>query len=631
MFHSMVIMKYNRGADGTTKQTVLNSAEVVRKPYTKLSVLNNISRGVYLDFFVLFVFFTVYSVFWSILTIAKLDALNASIYDLGNSMQSLWYVTNGIHSVKALESTLSAQAILFILAPLYYVLSPQLLLVIQSVSLGSIIFPIYGISRAKLNNRLLSIVIASLSLVYFPMAGPNWFDFHFYTLFIPLFLWGYYAYVGRHFGVACALMILSGTVVYPFNVFPLLFSVIGLSEVVFRRKDSANKKSRAELMALLIIFVSMFLLSIAQYVFLGTSQIVTQATGGVSQTFNEITIWNGSKVLFYLLFPMAFLPLLSKRWILFFVPYAIMIFMYSSWGTTFPNIFQIQFNDLIIPFLWISFIEAMESIDKRFRGIQNRRNNVSPVIYLKKNRLSILPKLAVISVAVLIIGSALFFEPWGPFNSTSAINFNTRAETDVNYSQLETLYILAALIPSGEKNIIVQNNLPQALVGHLGPHFVSSVDVLPFNQVNITNNEFPYLYGGSIKIDYVLADKNNYWYNMGNPTFGQECNELLSSGYYEMVAGAYGLFLLARDSEHAGHYNITISDVILSHASDSGKTWNSSVVFNVQMSAKMGDNITRSNSIDGPHFLEMIPTNDNSINSLLILGNVEYEMQGRNF
>ena len=93
-----------------------------------------------------------YSLLWSFISIEKYFALNATVYDLGFSMQNLWYVTHDVKTINGFLSILSTKGILIVLAPLYYVASPPLLLILQSISLGLGAFPIYAISLKLVHN-----------------------------------------------------------------------------------------------------------------------------------------------------------------------------------------------------------------------------------------------------------------------------------------------------------------------------------------------------------------------------------------------------------------------------------------------------------------------------------------------
>ena len=48
----------------------------------------------------------------------------------------------------------------------------------------------YNVSRKIIENSKYSVIISILWLMYFPLTGVQWFDFHFMALFPTLFLIG---------------------------------------------------------------------------------------------------------------------------------------------------------------------------------------------------------------------------------------------------------------------------------------------------------------------------------------------------------------------------------------------------------------------------------------------------------
>ena len=176
-----------------------------------------------------------YSILWSFISIEKYDALNASVYDLGFSMQGLWFVTHEIRSPYDFYSLFVSKGLLYLLAPLYYVMSAPLLLILQSVALGIGSLPIYGIASNKLKDNKIALAISIFYLIYFPMAGINWFDFHYQMFFIVLFLFGYYLYIKERYLYSVIVLGISGLVRYPYYIFPMLFSFLILLE------STANK------------------------------------------------------------------------------------------------------------------------------------------------------------------------------------------------------------------------------------------------------------------------------------------------------------------------------------------------------------------------------------------------------
>src|SRR5439155_12102520 len=80
--------------------------------------------------------------------------------------------------------------ILVLLSPLYLVWPrAELLLVLQSVWLGSGVVPVYLLARAQRASRAAAIALATMYAVYPALHGANAYEFHSLTLAVPLVLW----------------------------------------------------------------------------------------------------------------------------------------------------------------------------------------------------------------------------------------------------------------------------------------------------------------------------------------------------------------------------------------------------------------------------------------------------------
>ena len=138
-----------------------------------------------------------YTLIFSYFTILKYNSFSAYAWDLGIFDQSLWTTT---HAGKFFYSTVEQyinptgvffgihfSPILFLVLPFYLMQSsPLTLLVFQSfiLSLGAV--PLYFFAKRVLNVRTTALVFSLVYLLYPPLHGINWFDFHAQS-FLPLF------------------------------------------------------------------------------------------------------------------------------------------------------------------------------------------------------------------------------------------------------------------------------------------------------------------------------------------------------------------------------------------------------------------------------------------------------------
>ncbi len=153
-----------------------------------------------------------YALVFSYFTILKYMAFNAYAWDLGIFNQSFWTT---LHSGKFLFSTVEQylslpgsvfagsffvthfSPILFVVFPVYYAVQlPQTLLVFQSFILALGALPLYFFAKNALNSRVTAVVFALAYLLYPPLQGVNWFDFH-TQAFLPFFLFSAFYFLSK--------------------------------------------------------------------------------------------------------------------------------------------------------------------------------------------------------------------------------------------------------------------------------------------------------------------------------------------------------------------------------------------------------------------------------------------------
>lgn len=123
--------------------------------------------------------------------------------DLGIFEQSLWSTLNyGLLFWNTAEFGVHFRVhfdpILFLLLPFYSLYqSPITLLVLQSVFLGLGGLPLYHLARDELKSDFAGVVFSLSYLLYPPIQGVNWFDFHPECL-LPLFLFTAFYYFKKN-------------------------------------------------------------------------------------------------------------------------------------------------------------------------------------------------------------------------------------------------------------------------------------------------------------------------------------------------------------------------------------------------------------------------------------------------
>jgi len=146
-----------------------------------------------------------YVVVFSGLALARYDTFHASTFDLGIMTQVVWNTAYGrwfetsidrATNVELIGSYLGnhVRPILVGLSLLYRLWpDPRLLLVLQSVALGTAAFPLYWIVHRQTDDPKAALIVACCYLVYPALGFLNLVDFHPIALSIPLLYMAYWA------------------------------------------------------------------------------------------------------------------------------------------------------------------------------------------------------------------------------------------------------------------------------------------------------------------------------------------------------------------------------------------------------------------------------------------------------
>lgn len=124
------------------------------------------------------------------------EGLNAT-FDLGIHDQACWLVFHGQNPFLSSRG-LQVQAdhfspMAYLLAPLYFIWDdPRMLLLVQTLVLGSGAIPVYLLARQRLRSLGLALLLAILYLCQPCLMFANFFDFHFTTLLSTPLLWACY-------------------------------------------------------------------------------------------------------------------------------------------------------------------------------------------------------------------------------------------------------------------------------------------------------------------------------------------------------------------------------------------------------------------------------------------------------
>ncbi|WMT50624.1 MAG: DUF2079 domain-containing protein [Ferroplasma sp.] len=454
-----------------------------------------------IDIIILSAFTILFSILSSIISYLKYISFNDSVYDLGVSSA---LIKNALTSPVAYH-----KLIYFLIFPVYHFFPSQVgLMVFQDFFICAGSIPLYFISRRVIDDRKYSVIISLLWLLYFPLSGVQWFDFHFMALFPTLFLAGFAFFVYGKYRESLILMFLAG-ITDLLAPFILIFLVI----ILIIKKSKVPK-----------YYLYSIIFTVAAIIIL----VFTQYPSYILGLLNLYSLYANPAILYaslnrkILYFVLAGIPLglisFTVPEALLIVPYIGLVFVHNYTPYFQPVLYQ--YPALIASGMFISFIYGLKRISSG--KLKVKIKHIMPAV-----------------VAITVI-TWLLFTPYGNLitNNNSGIQYaneismgNYDTHSAITYTLEDgELNSMIVKIPEGS-SVAIQNNMPQ---------LVQSYNyVLPCNG-----------YNGSPQ--YIITDPYSVWfYNVGiapntytnTLTF---VNEKLSSGNYGILYEESGMILMER-------------------------------------------------------------------------------------
>lgn len=482
----------------------------------------------------------VYTVVWSYISIHEYLSFHDFVYDLGVVMERGWLILHTHWTAYSLIHEYLYSGIVFIVGPIFSVIGFKAILVFQSAFIGFSAVALYLIARHFISEKLPSILIASAFLIYFPLAGLNWYDFHYQAMFVPLFIGGYAFYLRGNTKISMLLLFLSGITRFPYIIFPALLSIIILVEVYRDAARPVPEKRK--------LLVSYALFSMLLIIQLLASIVMIHGISGISSDVHIQNAATNTSGIYHLddkietiamiLLPVLGIPLLSRKWSLFLIPPFTLIFIASNPVYLFPRTFMMQYAAGIAPFIFLGLIEALPQLGDR----EPKASSVKP-------RLSRNAKTAITILAITALLGTVYL-PYGPFNNQTLVDYHLHDSTSINSTLRSQYESLASLIPSNQSNVVIQNNLPSLL-----PRPLQNGTIL-VPGINIAQNM---TYRGSnglwhnVNPDYILVyPQGNYFkytpkYGPYDISMYKVINNLYAQSNYGILGEASGMILLEKN------------------------------------------------------------------------------------
>ena len=451
--------------------------------------------------------FLAYTAAWSFISLARLYSLNASILDLGVSMQFAWDSVQRLSFMTFLH-TFAYKGIVYLVAPVFLTGMYPAVLIFQSAFIGFAVFPLYGISKHFLADERAALLLSASYLIYFPLAGVNWFDFHYQALFPTLFILGYYFYIKGRVYPSLLFMALSSMVHYPYTVFPLLFALLLLAGALLKGK-------RGDLR------IALPLLTFSSFIFilnLVLNGYAASTAGTIGYALGPSPVGTDLYTIILILLPLMFLPLLSWRWLPFLAPYVALLFISYNPFFRFNQLFMYQYPALFVAFVYLGAIEGASVA----AGHSGRRKRRTLVIAL--------------ALFASISAFAVVYQPYGPLNGSSDVNFNLPSMFG-GWNRYGELQKMVSLVHPNS-TLLVQNNMPEVYPTRTNLTVYDAYDT-------------PYNFLDTSSVDYALADlSSSSFYQYSAPPYNASMynfiDDLWQTGNYGIVAEASGIILLQR-------------------------------------------------------------------------------------
>ena len=186
-----------------------------------------------------------YIIFFGVLTIQQHNAFQTTAFDLGNVDQAVWNTRHGrpfhMTNIEGLTNRLGThvEPVLLPISLLYFLWSdPRLLLLVQTVVIALGAWPVYLLSRRKLEEAgvthpALAVLFAGVYLLFPALQSANVFDFHAVALAPTFFLFALYCLESERWGWYALFV---GLTMSCKEDMPLLVAMLGLYALVIHRR-----------------------------------------------------------------------------------------------------------------------------------------------------------------------------------------------------------------------------------------------------------------------------------------------------------------------------------------------------------------------------------------------------------
>ncbi len=468
----------------------------------------------------------IYGTIYSVYAYLRYISFNSYVFDLGVSSQLLYGVLHGSGITLA---NLVPNKLIYIPMGIIYGIHPYppSLEYFQAFWLAAGSLPLYFISRIRMGSRHIAAALSLSYLLFYPLGGVYWFDFHFMALFPTFILLSIYSRESGHSRWAFATALLAGLTDF---MAPLIMLFFGIFILVDDRRRKGERMGGNYLgIALIASGLAIFSIVVAYY---GYSYFVTYASGSITvpAPFSQNSpLTYREQFFFWMFLPVLFISFFAPDALLLMIPYA--AFALANQYTPYVSTMYYQYPALTSPIIFYSLVIGLQRIKGiKIGKVRNLSKEVAGIAY------SILAVNLVLALLFTPAGNGLLnpnlpvgfeYNLTGQHGNYYTDNLIQVHPYDSNISQM------ISLIPEGSR-ILIQNNMAQMTSRYNWS--------LPY-MINISSGNLP---------EYVFVDPYNrafyttYFTNNYHDNMAYYVRSFLSSQKYGIYASEDGIMILKK-------------------------------------------------------------------------------------
>ena len=419
----------------------------------------------YQVFFFSFLISLIFSVIYSEISLIRFFEYKLTALDLGVNGALLYQVFHGgiPFTIQGIKKIAYNKLIYLLIAPFYNIYPKMwIILIFQDTLLAFTALPLSLIAWKKTRSILISIFIAIMWNMYFPVEGVFWFDFHFMALFPFFFIMGVMFQEYGKKRLSIVFLILSAITDYlsPFIVFAYIF----ITYIQGRKNESDDTKYHKRVLLyfsaiLIFIFVAVNIATSFNYTYVFTSNFFPATSAGVRYGIDKI------EFIVWIFIPFLFLPFIAPLELLVALP-GILLAIFNNY----PGFYQqgFQYPSLYAPGIFLAFISSISILSKHFPHIKIARLRIS----IKKT--SFIRFIAVISLIIIMI-TGISIGPYAAFQKNPLMSEiqniypiykgNQYSFSPVNQKYINYLNDEISLVPR-DQSVLIQNNMPCLIQGY---------------------------------------------------------------------------------------------------------------------------------------------------------------------